>query len=709
MDPVLAAAVKTISRLIQLGIAAYDSWKGEGLDTKELGTLPPVLDFIGDLGGGRSGESSADMAALQLGIITRCFGQAFGRHWAFNKSLAPTRLKRFRLFMSKEEKKRAEEIELRVRLATESLRKPGDLPTGAQEWKLVQSLSGSPLSTPYFQSLWNAFSDPKLDDEGTEPPLLDLGESGRMEFERHFLLAYHQTLASPAGQPLRHYLQNLHADYRRQLLQEFLLKDMAAWGARHTFGNIERRERRDDDPLPFMPLEDMYVEPDAGVGKGHEQNAPVLDLIHRTLEAPSGRVLVVQADFGMGKSLTARTLACRLAQQFLRARTPSPDMTLPVFVRCADDVKGADFDLKLTVQRAWQRQAKAVGLELKASDEALVVPDSQRAVFLLDGLDEISLGETGLKSFFQHLQDSADDRHRFIVFSRPGALPHERDLKGIPVLDLRPWGDEQIAAWLHRWRELKGGEGPTVEELDQRSLIELARTPILLLMIAQTWSPEDGGNQISRARLYEDFFRSIARGKHEADYVEHRPVYDAAVLLRDFLVEQKLLDESADPPDAMLWLMSRVAWEAMKLEQKEMLPPDFKPEPLKKRNIDNLLYDELQFRHQSDEIVESIQVGLLLTLQAHLRAGESSQILFGHKSFREFLAARYWADRLKTLARSDSSEWKGIELPLLGGRLLGLRDETFRHLMDMLNAEPMSHRPSAPFGLAGRRRNGRRR
>jgi uncharacterized protein YjbI with pentapeptide repeats len=104
--------------------------------------------------------------------------------------------------------------------------------------------------------------------------------------------------------------------------------------------------------------------------------------------------------------------------------------------------------------------------------------------------------------------------------------------------------------------------------------------------------------------------------------------------------------------------------------------------------------------HTLEEVADSIEMGLLLTLQIHLRAGSASQILFGHKSFREFLVARFWADRLRALARAEYREWEDLERSLVGGRLLGSGDRAFDFLMDMLNADAPLHRPTAPFGLA---------
>ncbi|AEI64901.1 pentapeptide repeat-containing protein [Corallococcus macrosporus] len=699
--------VKVLSKLLQAGMAAWDAIQSRGIDNKEGTVLRLATDLLVDLGGKRSGEFT-NMEDLHFGIVTQCFGYALGRQWAFNKKLAPTGL---RLFMDKEQRERANEIELRMRLADSSLPKsgaalqqPGDLRSSVEEVRAADALS-APLSTPYYQSLWSSFTHPKLD-EGDEArvPLIDM-EKGRLGFERDFLLAYQQVLATSDGQQLQRYVDGVTGDFRAETLRELLLRDMAGWDERHTFGNLERHDRPEDDPIPFMPLGKVYVEPVACMltksqqGKDAPQE-PVLSLIDHWLQESATNVVVVRADFGMGKSLTARTLAQRRARRFLDARTPSSNEEMPVFIRCAEDLTEEGFDLDGFVRRAWKREASELGLRLKLDDPALAPPGRmQRALFILDGLDEVILGERRLESFFQRIKDEASEQHRFIIFSRPGALPGEREMDGIPVLEIQPWDEPQIAAWLDAWRGLIGEAGPTPTALKERRLGELATTPILLFMIAQTWSGQSREASASRSALYEEFFWRIASGKHEADRRQHRNVFEASTKLHRHLVQRGWVAKSTEPPDAMLWLMGRVAWEATKLDQRQMLEPLRKADVLTKHGITNLLINELGMDDSASDTIEAIQVGLLLTLQAHLRSGAASQLLFGHKSFREFLVARYWADRLKALAQASSRDWEEIESPLLGGRLLSREDRTFEFLLEMLDGEPHPRREAASFGL----------
>jgi uncharacterized protein YjbI with pentapeptide repeats len=270
-------------------------------------------------------------------------------------------------------------------------------------------------------------------------------------------------------------------------------------------------------------------------------------------------------------------------------------------------------------------------------------------------------------------------------------------LRNIPVIEVLPWKVDQVANWLESWRGLHDGTGPTLQELTDRKLDKLAETPILLFMIAQTWQARAGEESTSQAALYEEFFWQIAKGKHDEAREHHENISKASTKLRDQLIKNRLLDSSAQEPDAMLWLMGRVAWEATKREQRKFFNHG-KEEALTQLDIENLLVSELDLRGASDTL-QAIQVGLLLTLQAHLSAGKASRILFGHKTFREYLVARYWADRLKALARAHYRDWKGIMEPLLGGRLLSREDRTFEFLMETLNGGPLPKHPFSPFGL----------
>lgn len=684
MEP---AAITALTTLFGLGIKGWDAFKSQGVGTEELELLEDALDAAGKAVAGRQ-RPQPEAAAQHLALIVASFGRAFERHWVGTRGFSPgSRISRF--FASKNDIERREEIKARIRFADLVPVVIGNRRPGPEELGELDILTASPLRTPYYRKLWHAFTSPSLDEPGKEPPL-DMQPHTAREFERHFLLAYREALDSTAGQAVRGYLASLDA-YRTVLTREILLADTAMWRERHVFGNVERQRYDQDELLPFLPLGRMYVEPDAALVQGEQRAAPapVIDQLERFLDsADAPHIAVVKADFGSGKSLTARTLASRLAEMYLTSAEVSTELWLPVFVRCAEDFVGETFSLEDTVRRALKRQAESAGLSLPASDPAFSLPEqSQRTVYLLDGLDEVALGQRRLESLFERLREHATRRHRFIVFSRPGALPADDKLERMRVLELHPFRtrDEdgqpggQVALWLAGWNQVLGRSQPIgARALAERELLDLAATPILLFMIAHTWDKHTATDAPpTHAAIYEMFFREVARGKHSLDREKHRPVFDAANELLERLREREIMapGEPAEPADAMLWLLSRVAWEERRLARRA---PD---RHLDRRVVANLLADELEL---DKDVADTIEIGLLLTMQADLTAGRD-HLFFGHKSLREFLVARYWADRLKHIIRGREREWDARARDLLGGRLLEYQDRSFDFLVQMLD------------------------
>ena len=683
----LALAVGTLSKILGAGISAWDAFKTPGFDDKDVAALRAFLDAGSGILGAAMSPKECEASALHLALITRSFGQAFGRHWAFNKDFVP--VGKLSVFMTKEQKHRSAEIEARTRYAAQRLLVPGELPAGPNELNIVTSLTGSPLNTPYYRTLWDAFSNPSLDDESTTTaPLLDTGESVRGEFERNFLIVYWEGLSSVAGQRIRDYVNGLEK-YQTRLVRELILKDTSAWGERHLFGNTDRNRTPQGYGLPFLPLDAMYVEPLGQVERAQESPKPILTLIKWSLRQPDGKLIFVKADFGSGKSLTARTLACRLAADILTTRTgTSTDQELPVFIRCADDfISDGAFELAPTVRRAWKRQASTFGLELKTSDDTLSPPEKdQKSVFILDGLDEVALSDRKLDALIQRLQEETSAKHRFIIFSRPGALPSEQKLNNAVVITLLPFTTQdtsqfeggQVGEWLRRWSTITQPSTPLKPHiLAQKNLLEIAKTPILLFMIAQSWDDIASTNTPKTlAEIYEGFFQHIAHGKHNLDREKNINVFEASNHLLEQLKSLNELPSKSKAPDAMLWLMSRVAWEATKLSQ------NHPSEPLTTRDVDRLIEDDLELR-PSSELTSTIRMGLLLAMQADLKAG-ADHFLFGHKSFREFLVARYWANRLRKLASADSRDAIEIEHSLYGARFMA-ENEHLKFLIEILN------------------------
>ena len=479
------------------------------------------------------------------------------------------------------------------------------------------------------------------------------------------------------------------------LVRDLLVRDLAAWGRRHVFDNKTREQWTDDEAVPFLPLEEMYVEPEGVlVSDGREQpGEPLLSLLEQiTAEKAKPQIVIVTADFGSGKSLSARELARRWAERWLTSPQVSLDVPLPIHVRCADDFSGETVDLESTVRRAWKRQADEAGHSVADDDESFAWPSPrQRVVCLLDGLDEVVLGEQQFRTLFERLRGKTTRCHRFVVFSRPGALPSHRDLgANVAVVHVKPFTPGQVEQWLSQWNGLHPDDPPIAsEELTKRNLGTIAQTPILLFMIAFTWRQGTIRSQATIAEVYEQFFHQVARGKALADPDPHGPIAQASETLLAAIQNAHILEAGAECEDAMLWLMGRVAWEAHMLEQRRP------PEALTRRHLDSLLREsEVSI---ALDAVDTIRIALILTLQTDLHNANHT-LLFGHKSFREFLVGRHWASSLRRLIRSNHGDHSKATESLLGGRLLVQGDSSFDYLMQLINApESVTAHASSPL------------
>ena len=555
-----------------------------------------------------------------------------------------------------------------------------DAPDPEVRLRSITTLAESPLRSPFYEVLWHAL----IDHPTLASPLLPAKQY--RFFEACFRLGYGAGLASKEGDEVRRYLDLLR-QRQPEAMTDLLVQDMADWGKRHVFGNVEHHPN-----LPDLPLVELYVEPSA-LTEGHdeEEAQPVLMRLRALLEKHN--LVIVQADMGLGKSLTARHLAWDLACEYRDSSQRGIDNWLPIFIKCAEDLEGATVDdLQKVVQRARWRHATDLKHERPESDSAYGPPDpNQRLVYILDGLDEVVLGTDALARLFAHLRRSTGERQRAVVFCRPQVLPREKlgQLRPpIPVLEILPFStgpNSDAAQWLERWNCLLRPDPPlTWEAVAERRLGALVSSPILLFMIAYTWdSPV--GKQVNQVDLYEKFLTQLARGKLEADETEMNPrISHASQVLLNHLQEQGKIDRDADRVQAMLWTMSRVAWQSRCLEQQG--------KELRVSDVEETLKNEIKLDRPE---CRPIALGLLLALQADPE-GNDPVLLFNHKSFREYLIGSYWAWAVWRLAEARDRDRPALERTLLEGRLMSQdhEDNSLRFLIEQLQVRAAAeHRP----------------
>ncbi|MFO0756357.1 MAG: pentapeptide repeat-containing protein [Byssovorax sp.] len=694
MEPAtIGATLKVVSTIFKVGRAAYKVRQSWGLKEEEIAAIEALIGSSADLMGSfKTGSITASprLLALHTALVARAFGTACSRAWADNTDMAPGFGKPSwlqRQFLTKSEEERRVDIDARLKRALDRL--AGAERGGTQKTlDLLTAMVGDPLSSPAYQAFWEAFTNPVLDDEGNQARLIELEDPGaRLAFERTYLLAYAEALASPGGSEVTKGLTVVES-IRPRLVRDLLVRDLSTWKSKHIFGEVET------PGVPNMPLGEIYVEPD-GVyvdKKGDvniERREPIRTLVRDLLR--DHKIVIVRGDFGHGKSLTARTLACEWAQEYLTSRTtPSPDLVYPVFIKCGVDFANHEPSLAKVVPRALRNQGRALKLDLAIDDPAIALPPrEERVVYVVDGLDEVALTPGEVDDLFKNLDDHTGERHRAVVLSRKGVIPAAEKLRGIPIVDvqhLRVEGDSpggQVTEWLEKWARLSAKPAISMQELKKKGLLKVVTTPIILFMAALTWDgqPNDGA-PLAKAAIYERFFRQIAAGKCQQDQDRHGPVLDASTQLLARLVELKEVDApstEARAPEArvlaMLWLIARIAWEGQRCAARGG--------ELTLHEVTSILREEVGVR-SDPKAEEMIRIGALLVLQADHHGG-NDRILFGHKSFREFLVARYWASQLRRIVNTRHDKRAAMEKRLLGGRLLDEDDETFDFLIQILD------------------------
>jgi hypothetical protein len=347
---------------------------------------------------------------------------------------------------------------------------------------------------------------------------------------------------------------------------------MAAWEERHIFAQL-------GDDIPLLPLGDLYVEPLATELQGGPRSGapesppavPILDVMRAHIDARDPALLVVLGDFGLGKSLSARTFACELARRALASDQPTLANWLPVYIPCGQILTDVSFDLPRVFARAAQLMHEERGEHLGLDDEALTVPPKeQRLAIILDGLDERALSQAELDALFRRLRELTAARRRFIVLSRPGILEpvllrqskeHGRS-NFVPtrIVSLERFETDRadpevpcrVERWLNRWNRLAGRQVPiTCDDIDQRGLLEIAGTPVLLFVIAFGWDQSLHTGTSSKPALYEGFMRRIVHSKLPQSGETHGPIQEAARALSDHLIRHQLVGRDATPEDAL--------------------------------------------------------------------------------------------------------------------------------------------------------------
>ena len=532
-----------------------------------------------------------------------------------------------------------------------------------------------PLSTPWGLALWATLT--RRQTRGLAPWLSTPEE--RRAFERRFMAAWSLNTSTGEGDEIECAVLGLR-ELEAAQLREQLVAELATWGGRHVFGN--QRAGAELQGMPWMSLEAVYVEPEVEWGQDRtRRRGPALKTLWETVQAHP--LTLVTADMGLGKTLTARMFVRERALDWLEAQDAPGERWLPIYVRCADDMRVGRTELEELVASAWMRQwEERSGRKLRARDARLSLPrEGTRVVIVLDGLDEVNLSHEEVQHLFQKLHDEeCCETLRVVVFSRPGALPHDHALpKEVITLAVKPFDEPRVNKWLVRWARL-GQTGPScVDAVKEPTIQSLLPTPVLLFMLAWTWHQHEG-QLPGKAALYERFLRKVAQGKADHDRETHPVIFKASLDALARLKAEGHLPEEAAPEDAMLWMLGRVALEVHRREQQP------KPGGFKRRDVENLLNDVLKLGGDSDAL-GLISLACVLAMQADLRR-DQPVLMFGHRSFQEFLVAWAWRAQLRRIVAARGEREREEEEEVLEGLLIQApEDKTIHFLLELVQSE----------------------
>ncbi|MEM9552919.1 MAG: pentapeptide repeat-containing protein [Acidobacteriota bacterium] len=418
-----------------------------------------------------------------------------------------------------------------------------------------------------------------------------------------------------------------------------------------------------------VTLESIYVAqqgsavwPDADGKLSRAAQGRAMGLVLRWMSLPEDErraPFLVLGAFGSGKSSLLRSLA--------REMTTLVGAPVPLLIPLRELREVSERESLQAVLLRFVRERWELALE---------TPGSRRYCLLCDGFDELELYFRGLSldrwvdDGFRSLQTLAMRPDLdLVISSRPVLLmdvTRSRFLGGAcGRLDLELFERPEIALWCTRYRRAAGLDSfLTLQALEERELYEVARTPLVLYMIARMVEHEDKvfsePRPYSKTEVYRRFIDWTERGGYLADDPKH-------------VVPERIREML----QAIGWLFYRSG--------DTFLPEDELLESLRSR---------FGFRVERVPVDRNILVTHMLQPARHAadRPRRGHLVEFTHQSFREYLAAE-WIWR----GLSSAIEGEGLDRVfwhLLGNRPLPAAETGF--LLEMVDELPWP-RASALF------------
>lgn len=363
-------------------------------------------------------------------------------------------------------------------------------------------------------------------------------------------------------------------------------------------------------------------------------------------------------DFGHGKT----TLARRLTHDLSRRRAEHE--AIPVFITLRD--YRPDRSLRDILTEAL--------LPFFPVSDALWA--GRQWVLVLDGFDELGILHQESESWLRYrfsgiLEEARRPNMRVVLTSRPTLFLDPqlgRSLvEGLDRLELLAFESEQVGEWLERWSRVH--REITLQVLKEGGLLEVARTPVLLLMIAMMLSDRQLTCPVrNRSDIYKQFF----------NWTERRGGLDLGLQTSPRGEKHRTPDNYRDILRYIAWLLT--------------CHPEAKGGLL---HIDILLAETRRhFHRESSTRVPSFDQRLFV---AHaFREGRPEHLEFLHQSLREYLVAERLCE-LYTHYRRKWNLWPPedcLAVPVPTPATLHF----FRQLIESLPVQEREHLCDNPWG-----------
>lgn len=280
------------------------------------------------------------------------------------------------------------------------------------------------------------------------------------------------------------------------------------------------------DDIIFPAVEEIYVEPQFRHAIFDRESQPANDnwwqgvplssnlsiflAAHLMSPTSASFPLLLLGHPGAGKSLLTKALAARIpfdSYTVVRVALRRVDATAPVYHQ---------------VQQALDEITHG------RTDWPTLVEQSKETVrvVLLDGLDELLQATANdragyLQEIMEFQQREADQHHPAVVIvtSRTVVTDNVRIPRGLPIVRLEEFDDNQVKTWLQTWRRANQAhiEDGTVGELSAEVALgypSLARQPLLLLMLALYAADPQApilARKLSTTALYERLLTNFVR------------------------------------------------------------------------------------------------------------------------------------------------------------------------------------------------------